>query len=60
MNKWRAIHAKLSSRVETVRTANDGNDQKHAILELNISFQEDNSLFNQFFSAPVIGMWNLC
>lgn len=57
---WRVSHVKMAARVQTMRTANDANDQislkKSTTLELNVSFQEDNSLFSQLFSVPVLGM----
>lgn len=56
---WRVSHVKMASRLQTIRTANDGNDQislkKSTTLELNITFLENISLFSQLCSVPVMG-----
>lgn len=59
---WLVTQAKMSAIVQTSRTPNDATDQillkNSTILALNITFQENNSLFNQLFSVPIIGMFD--
>lgn len=61
-NNWRVTSATISSNSKSAHTSSNDDTETNlsknlTTLEVNVVYQENNSLVHQFFSVPIVGMF---